>query len=196
MTKEALAELRRAAIAVARDGRTDDEWFYYLQCVHHKNILALLDALEAKDKSIAELERDLKTAEMNDTDARCHVAELQSRAESAEQRVAELVKDNEYIRNRFKELDLMFGKNLLVMQAAIIEWQGTGNAKSGLAWIYNTLFGPGELPNEEEKDAQAYFDRKYAPIDEELMTLHRWFFEKSEAERAASGITLQIKGGE
>ncbi len=52
------------------------------------------------------------------------------------------------------------------MQAAIIEWQATGDAKSGLAWIYNTLFGPCELPDESEKDAQAYFNRKYAPIDE------------------------------
>ena len=77
------------------------------------------------------------------------------------------------------------------MQAAIIEWQATGDAKNGLAWIYNTLFGPGELPDESEKDAQAYFDRKYAPIDEELMALHKWFWEQSEAERAAAGIGVK-----
>lgn len=64
-------------------------------------------------------------------------------------------------------------------------------AKSGLAWIYNTLFGPGELPDESEKDAQAYFNRKYAPIDEKLMALHKWFWEQSEAERAAG---IRIKG--
>ncbi|MEP9159724.1 ead/Ea22-like family protein, partial (plasmid) [Enterobacter hormaechei] len=98
----------------------------------------------------------------------------------------ELESDNAYIRNRHKELDLLIGKNILVMQAAIIEWQGTGDAKKGLAWIYNTLFGPGELPDEAEKDAQAYFDRKYAPLDEELLNLHRWFWEQSEAERAAA----------
>ena len=77
--------------------------------------------------------------------------------------------ENEYIRKRYQQLDLLIGKNILVMQAAIIEWQATGDAKNGLAWIYNTLFGPGELPDEAEKDAQAYFDRKYAPLDEELM---------------------------
>lgn len=77
------------------------------------------------------------------------------------------------------------------MQAAIIEWQSTGDAKSGLAWIYNTLFGPGELPDESEKDAQAYFNRKYAPIDEKLMALHKWFWEQNEAERAAG---IRIKG--
>ncbi len=111
--------------------------------------------------------------------------ELIAALEAAEKRISELESDNAYIRNRHKELDLLIGKNILVMQAAIIEWQGTGDARKGLAWIYNTLFGPGELPDEAEKDAQAYFDRKYAPLDEELMNLHRWFWEQSEAERAA-----------
>lgn len=99
--------------------------------------------------------------------------------------------ENEYIRKRYQQLDLLIGKNILVMQAAIIEWQATGDAKNGLAWIYNTLFGPGELPDEAEKDAQAYFDRKYAPLDEELMALHKWFWEQSEAERAAAGIKVE-----
>lgn len=101
--------------------------------------------------------------------------------------------ENEYIRKRYQQLDLLIGKNILVMQAAIIEWQATGDAKNGLAWIYNTLFGPGELPDEAEKDAQAYFDRKYAPLDEELMALHKWFWEQSEAERAATGIKVEAE---
>ncbi len=119
------------------------------------------------------------------------VDELVAALEAAEKRNAKLQSENAYIRNRFKELDLLIGKNILVMQAAIIEWQSTGDAKSGLAWIYNTLFGPGELPDESEKDAQAYFNRKYAPIDEKLMALHKWFWEQSEAERAAG---IRIKG--
>ncbi|HHG1730383.1 ead/Ea22-like family protein [Enterobacter cloacae] len=114
--------------------------------------------------------------------------------EAAEKRIAELESDNAYIRNRHKELDLLIGKNILVMQAAVIEWQGTGDARKGLAWIYNTLFGPGELPDEAEKDAQAYFDRKYGPLDEELMKLHRWFWEQSESERAAAGIRINGEG--
>ncbi|EFE5706736.1 ead/Ea22-like family protein [Escherichia coli] len=113
------------------------------------------------------------------------VLALLDELEAAEKRNAELQSENAYIRNRYKELDLLIGKNILVMQAAIIEWQATGDAKSGLAWIYNTLFGPGELPDESEQDAQAYFNRKYAPIDEKLMALHKWFWEQSEAERAA-----------
>ena len=71
------------------------------------------------------------------------VLALLDELEAAEKRNAELQSENAYIRNRYKELDLLIGKNILVMQAAIIEWQATGDAKSGLAWIYNTLFGPG-----------------------------------------------------
>lgn len=109
----------------------------------------------------------------------------------AEKQNAELKDENEYIRNRFKELDRMFGKNLLVMQAAIIDWRTTGDAKNGMAWIFNTLLGPGELPSEDEKDAQAYFDREYAPLDKELMELHQWFWEQSKVERAAAGIGVK-----
>ena len=151
-------------------------------------VLALLDELETKDKRNAELE-DLLEAEIKSWMQRYDSAN--NRREAAEKRNAKLQSENAYIRNRFKELDLLIGKNILVMQAAIIEWQSTGDAKSGLAWIYNTLFGPGELPDESEKDAQAYFNRKYAPIDEKLMELHKWFWEQSEAERAAG---IRIKG--
>ena len=122
-----------------------------------------------------------------------NVLALVEALEKAQQRNAELEAQNEYIRKRYQQLDLLIGKNILVMQAAIIEWQATGDAKNGLAWIYNTLFGPGELPDEAEKDAQAYFDRKYAPLDEELMALHKWFWEQSEAERAAAGIKVEVE---
>ncbi len=148
--------------------------------------------------TVGRLRVELEAAENNLIDSECHVAELeealrdkQALLEASEKRNAKLQSENAYIRNRYKELDLLIGKNILVMQAAIIEWQATGDAKSGLAWIYNTLFGPGELPDESEKDAQAYFNRKYAPIDEKLMALHKWFWEQSEAERAAG---IRIKG--
>ncbi|HHN8610767.1 TPA: ead/Ea22-like family protein [Klebsiella quasipneumoniae] len=124
---------------------------------------------------------------------RKYILDLVEALEKAQQRNAELEAQKEYIRKRYQQLDLLIGKNILVMQAAIIEWQATGDAKNGLAWIYNTLFGPGELPDEAEKDAQAYFDRKYAPLDEELMALHKWFWEQSEAERAAAGIKVEAE---
>ncbi|HFV4526486.1 TPA: ead/Ea22-like family protein, partial [Escherichia coli] len=147
-------------------------------------VLALLDEQERNQQYIKR--RDQENEEIALT-----VGKLRVELEAAEKRNAKLQSENAYIRNRFKELDLLIGKNILVMQAAIIEWQATGDAKSGLAWIYNTLFGPGELPDESEKDAQAYFNRKYAPIDEKLMELHKWFWEQSKAERAAD---IRIKG--
>ncbi|EFI2804128.1 ead/Ea22-like family protein [Escherichia coli] len=160
----------------------------FIAAANPATVLALLDELETKDKRNAELE-DLLEAEIKSWMQRYDSAN--NRREAAEKRNAKLQSENAYIRNRFKELDLLIGKNILVMQAAIIEWQATGDAKSGLAWIYNTLFGPGELPDESEKDAQAYFNRKYAPIDEKLMELHKWFWEQSEAERTAG---IRIKG--
>lgn len=180
--------------------------------VNPATMLALLDERERNQQyikrrdqeneeialTVGKLRVELEAAENNLIDSECHVAELeealrdkQALLEASEKRNAKLQSENAYIRNRFKELDLLIGKNILVMQAAIIEWQATGDAKSGLAWIYNTLFGPGELPDESEKDAQAYFNRKYAPIDEKLMELHKWFWEQSEAERAAD---IRIKG--
>lgn len=150
-----------------------------------ETVLALLDERERNQQYI-------KRRDQENEDIALTVGKLRVELEAAEKRNAKLQSENAYIRNRFKELDLLIGKNILVMQAAIIEWQSTGDAKSGLAWIYNTLFGPGELPDESEKDAQAYFNRKYAPIDEKLMELHKWFWEQSEAERAAG---IRIKGG-
>ncbi|HHD2897544.1 ead/Ea22-like family protein [Klebsiella quasipneumoniae subsp. similipneumoniae] len=132
-----------------------------------------------------------------ETDAELSITEFALRAAGYVDALVEALEkaqaENEYIRKRYQQLDLLIGINILVMQAAIIEWQATGDAKNGLAWIYNTLFGPGELPDEAEKDAQAYFDRKYAPLDEELMALHKWFWEQSEAERAAAGIKVDAE---
>ncbi|HCY2099622.1 ead/Ea22-like family protein [Escherichia coli] len=184
----------------------------FIAAANPATVLALLDELERNQQyikrrdqenedialTVGKLRVELEAAENNLIDSECHVAELeealrdkQALLEASEKRNAKLQSENAYIRNRFKELDLLIGKNILVMQAAIIEWPATGDAKSGLAWIYNTLFGPGELPDESEKDAQAYFNRKYAPIDEKLMELHKWFWEQSEAERTAG---IRIKG--
>ncbi|HGX8530029.1 TPA: ead/Ea22-like family protein [Escherichia coli] len=156
----------------------------FIAAANPATVLALLDERERNQQYI-------KSRDQENEDIALTVGKLRVELEAAEKRNAKLQSENAYIRNRYKELDLLIGKNILVMQAAIIEWQATGDAKSGLAWIYNTLFGPGELPDESEKDAQDYFNRKYAPIDEKLMALHKWFWEQSEAERAAG---IRIKG--
>lgn len=175
-------EVRLSSQAIAQHVLKNNAEF--IAAFNPKVALALLDERERNQQYI-------KLRDQENEEIALTVGKLRVELEAAEKRNAKLQSENAYIRNRFKELDLLIGKNILVMQAAIIEWQATGDAKSGLAWIYNTLFGPGELPDESEKDAQAYFNRKYAPIDEKLMELHKWFWEQSEAERAAG---IRIKG--
>ncbi|MEF9655252.1 ead/Ea22-like family protein, partial [Escherichia coli] len=202
-----MSEINSQALREAAEQAMHDDWGFDADLFHElvtpSIVLALLDERERNQQyikrrdqenedialTVGKLRVELEAAENNLIDSECHVAELeealrdkQALLEASEKRNAKLQSENAYIRNRYKELDLLIGKNILVMQAAIIEWQATGDAKSGLAWIYNTLFGPGELPDESEKDAQAYFNRKYAPIDEKLMELHKWFWEQSEAE--------------
>ncbi|HHH6500818.1 TPA: ead/Ea22-like family protein [Escherichia coli] len=174
-------EVRLSSQAIAQHVLKNNAEF--IAAFNPKIALALLDERERNQQYI-------KRRDQENEDIALTVGKLRVELEAAEKRNAKLQSENTYIRNRHKELDLLIGKNILVMQAAIIEWQSTGDAKSGLAWIYNTLFGPGELPDESEKDAQAYFNRKYAPIDEKLMALHKWFWEQSEAERAA-GICIK-----
>ncbi|CAS08206.1 ead/Ea22-like family protein [Escherichia coli] len=211
-----MSKIDHQALREAAEQAMHDDWGFDADLFHElvtpSIVLELLDEQERNQQyikrrdqeneeialTVGKLRVELEAAENNLIDSECHVAELeealrdkQALLEASEKRNAKLQSENAYIRNRYKELDLLIGKNILVMQAAIIEWQATGDAKSGLAWIYNTLFGPGELPDESEKDAQAYFNRKYAPIDEKLMALHKWFWEQSEAERAAG---IRIKG--
>ncbi|EOJ6115870.1 ead/Ea22-like family protein [Escherichia coli] len=209
-----MSEINYQALREAAEKATKGQWavefddeIYSTDGVNHEQIAMVFSENESRDAAfiaaanpatvlalLDELERNqqyIKRRDQENEDIALTVGKLRVELEAAEKRNAKLQSENAYIRNRFKELDLLIGKNILVMQAAIIEWQATGDAKSGLAWIYNTLFGPGELPDESEKDAQAYFNRKYAPIDEKLMELHKWFWEQSEAERAAG---IRIKG--
>ncbi|HBZ9378402.1 TPA: ead/Ea22-like family protein, partial [Klebsiella pneumoniae] len=185
-----LAQSLKAAAEKATPGR----WEYY---PGNTSIEYNVDSMDEDQGSIVYVDSGDFTQAQTDRNGEfialanpASILALVEALEKAQQRNAELEAQNEYIRKRYQQLDLLIGKNILVMQAAIIEWQATGDAKNGLAWIYNTLFGPGELPDEAEKDAQVYFDRKYAPLDEELMALHKWFWEQSEAERAAAGIKV------
>ena len=82
--------------------------------------------------------------------------------------VSALLADNEYMRWRIKEMDLLFGKNLLAMRAAVIEAEHGEGHTAGMQWIFNTLFGPGELAPENETDAQDYYNREAEKIDVEF----------------------------
>lgn len=83
---------------------------------------------------------------------------------------ARLLAERDAARMRVKELDLLFGRYLLAMKAAVIDADQRGD-EEGMRWIYNSLAGPGELPAEDEIDAQAFFDREIKPINDAMAEL-------------------------
>ena len=86
-----------------------------------------------------------------------------------------LLAERDAAQMRVKELDLLFGRYLLAMKAALIDADQRGD-EYGMRWIYNSLAGPGELPAEDEIDAQSFFDREIKPINDamaEVMAYHR-----------------------
>jgi len=90
-------------------------------------------------------------------------------------RAQALLAERDAARMRVKELDLLFGRYLLAMKAAVIDADQRGD-EEGMRWIYNSLAGPGELPPDDEVDAQAFFDREIKPINDgmaEVMAYHR-----------------------
>jgi len=128
---------------------------------------ALLDDQVARNRALL-AERD-RLREDRDSQQRVCIAEMekvtQLRAE-----VEARKKDAERAGMRIKELDLLFGRYLLAMKAAVIDSDQRG-AEQGMRWIYNSLAGPGELPAEDEIDAQAFFDREIKPINDAMAEL-------------------------
>ncbi|AWQ49219.1 hypothetical protein [Serratia marcescens] len=89
--------------------------------------------------------------------------------------VSALLVDNEYMRWRIKEIDLLFGQMLLTMQAAVIEIEHGEGPSAAMQWIVNKLMGPGEFAPDSEKDAQAYFNRESEKIDVEYSKCMEFF---------------------
>ncbi|MFY0997575.1 hypothetical protein [Pseudomonas juntendi] len=95
----------------------------------------------------------------------------------------QLKTENQDLRMLVKEMDLMFGRYLLGMRASVVEWQQGKGADAAMQWIWNGLAGPGELPPEEETQAQAYFDREVVKIEEGLEEVYA-YRDKRRAEKA------------
>lgn len=82
------------------------------------------------------------------------------------------------------EVGAMLERMIAAMRAAVIEQRQLygmpARVGSPMAWIENTLDGPDLLPDcEQEKDAQAFFDR-------ELLRIEAWAAERHEAIKKAS----------
>ncbi|EBU8552013.1 hypothetical protein DLC15_05445 [Salmonella enterica subsp. enterica serovar Telelkebir] len=141
-----------------------------------ENVLLLLDAL------VAETER---------ADEREAMAKLYRIAvEAGEQRIAELEDENEYVRWRFRESDLLFAMLLITMRAAVIEKEHGEGDRAAMDWIINRLAGPGEFAPESETDAQAYFNRESEIIDSEFSACMDFFMKRNERLRA-TGIKVK-----
>lgn len=93
-------------------------------------------------------------------------------------------KDLERAHMRIREMDLLFGRYILAMRSALIEQEHGKGAEAAMAWIFNSLYGPGQLPPEDETDAQAYFDREIKPVDEAMQQVMAFW----EADRAAKEV--------
>lgn len=90
---------------------------------------------------------------------------LQAECERLQAECEKLRRDAEATRKSVKLLNYLFARNIIAMQSAVIEWEKGKGAAAGMQWIWNTLFGPGQIPDEDETDAQAYFDREIEPLD-------------------------------
>ena len=104
-----------------------------------------------------------------------------------ERDVRSLLDEIQDLRMLVKEMDLMFGRYLLGMRASVVEWQKGKGADAAIQWIWNGLAGPGELPPEEETQAQAYFDREVVKIEEGLKEVYA-YRDKRRSEKAQGGI--------
>ncbi|MGP2822123.1 hypothetical protein ACTVLR_00220 [Serratia ureilytica] len=100
--------------------------------------------------------------------------------------VSALLADNEYMRWRIKEIDLLFGQMLLTMQAAVIEIEHGEGPNAAMSWIVNKLAGPGEFAPDSEKDAQEYFNRESEKIDVEYSRCMEFFEARRKAMKGQS----------
>ncbi|MDF3840476.1 hypothetical protein P3W55_01995 [Pseudomonas citronellolis] len=80
-----------------------------------------------------------------------------------------------YALMRIKEMDLLFARFILAMRSAVIEMDHGAGAEAAMTWIVNSLAGPGELPPDDEADAQGYFDREIAVVDKSLAEVFAFF---------------------
>ncbi|SPW74375.1 EA22-like protein; similarities with EA22 from lambda (modular protein involved in blocking host replication) [Escherichia coli] len=90
----------------------------YIAAFNPEVVQALLDERERNQQYI-------KRRDQENEDIALTVGKLRVELEAAEKRNAKLQSENAYIRNRYKELDLLIGKNILVMQGC--DYRMAGN---------------------------------------------------------------------
>jgi hypothetical protein len=173
------AELKKLAEDANREfPAKEDLWNMVCTATVGLELIAEIERLQGFEAAYKEFSD--KTDWVQET---AHWSELgMHRADVLRKRVDQLKAENEALRDaaavaamRIKELDLLFGRYILAMRAAVIEDEHGKTETAGMDWIFNSLAGPGQLPPEGETDAQAYFDREIVAVDkgmEEVMAFH------------------------
>lgn len=143
-----------------------------------------MDKLSELSKPVAEIKchEDLSLSVVNVRDG----FSLGRHTVYSQEYVSALLADNEYMRWRIKEIDLLFGQMLLTMQAAVIEIEHGEGPNAAMSWIVNKLAGPGEFAPDSEKDAQAYFNRESEKIDVEYSKCMDFFESRRKAMKEQS----------
>ncbi|MCV5836959.1 ead/Ea22-like family protein, partial [Escherichia coli] len=98
------------ALREAAEQAMPDNWGFDADLFHElvtpSIVLTLLDERERNQQYI-------KSRDQENEDIALTVGKLRVELEAAKKRNAKLQSENAYIRNRFKELDLLIGKNIL-----------------------------------------------------------------------------------
>lgn len=176
----------------------------FIAAANPATVLALLDeniqlqrGKDAMEAVALALRDDMRDAREKLEAAERRIAELDKRlieyagiATREAHRVAELEDENEYVRWRFRESDLLFAMLLITMRAAVIEKEHGEGDRAAMDWIINRLAGPGEFAPESETDAQAYFNRESEIIDSEFSACMDFFMKRNERLRA-TGIKVK-----
>lgn len=76
---------------------------------------------------------------------------------------------------RLKELDLLFGRQLMVMRAAVIEMEHGDGHEAGMKWIFDGLFATGQFAPQDATNADEYFEEAMKPIEAGLAEVFAFF---------------------
>lgn len=161
-----LAELQRLASA-AKEAAPGNPWFYQEKADAYTHIVRVENPTLNNSMIVVQLSQ--QGFSRSETLGR-HIAATNPDV------VLALVDELELAHMRIKELDLLFGRYILAMRAAVIEEEHGRGAVAAMQWIYNSLAGPGELAPEGETNSQAYFDREIVAVDQgmsEVMEFHQ-----------------------
>jgi len=71
------------------------------------------------------------------------------------------VDEYESLKSRLVESNTIIHNLIVANQAAWIEWQRGRGCEHAMRWVHNGLVGPGHIPDEDQNEAQKFFDENY-----------------------------------